>query len=226
MNHPDTDIDFDDRAEHPGLGARVRATMAVWLHVAGNHLGRTREWARHQPPAHLATGAGLVLAGLVVAWLVLWLLAAVLSGLIGWISGSTTAPPAPAPPAAETPPGWVRDLAGTGLWDQLTHTLLGYAARHAPAAGMTPPVLLGTWVGIGVLLLLAAWWHHQRLLALPLFWAWTTATCLVLWTHTPGASPVPAVLAAALAALISTVPWTTLPVTALITLAYLPLPLP
>lgn len=196
----------------------------VWpsLHTAGirtqHHTQRAYAWARAQPRqrwGEIALGTALLaLALLLITWGI--------SSVIGWLAPAPPPPP-PARPASHQPPHWLVAVNNVGLWHQIGNTLSGYAAQNASAAGMPAWMLLTSWTAIGGMLLLGSWFATKRFGIATLAWCvWLAATAWVLWTHTPGGSPVPAVLATALGVTAAAVPFSTPLIAAFVVLGIAP----
>ena len=200
-----------DTADHPRTSTasrwhRFRTGMRTAGHYCRRHAERAWVWAQAQPRHRW----GEIAVGTALAVLALALLFWTLSSVLG---GSEPAPPPPPPPAAgadQPPPRWLAEVNHVGLWHGIGHTLTSYAADNAPAAGMPPWLLLSTWSAIGGLLLLGSWFATKRFgIATAAWCVWLAATAWVLWTHTPGGSPVPAVLTAACGVTAAAVPIST-----------------
>ena len=202
--------DESDTAEQSRIPTPSRwHRFVVGLRRAGRHCRRHAQqawaWAQAQPRHRWGEIAGGMALGVLVLALLFWALSSVLGG------SEPAPPPPPQPPVAhQPPPRWLAEVNHVGLWRGIGHTLAGYAADNAPAVGMPPWLLLSTWAAIGGLLLLASWFATKRFgLATAAWCVWLAATAWVLWTHTPGGSPVPAVLAAALGVTAAVVPLST-----------------
>lgn len=188
-------------------------------HRGRQQAGRAYRWARSQSRERwleIAGATAMLAFGLL---LLFW----VISAVISWFTPAPPPPPAPAPAPHQPPPRWLTEVNHVGLWRGIGHTMQTYAAQNAPAAGMPPSILLATWAGMGIFLLLGSWWANKRFGISTLAWcAWVGATAWVLWTHTPGGSPVPAALAAALGVTAAAVPISTPFIAAFVVLGLAP----
>lgn len=203
----------------PDLQLRVRTALAHGWHTTRQHLTGTWQWVQDQPRSRVLTLLGAGLAVLPAVLSLGWLLS-LLTALLGWLFTSSETPPppapAPAPPAPSTPNPLVIDLTQVSLWGRLWHAVDGYAHQQAAAAGMAPWLLLAIWGAVGLMVLLAAWGWRRSGIGTLAWWGWLAATAVVVFQHTPGHSPSPAVLVAALGVAISVLPWTVLPITGLV----------
>lgn len=195
---------------------RVLARVDRVVGWTASHVRETREWMRDQPPARLITLALGALAAVIGAWLLLWLLVSILSAAAGALFGADeAAAPAPAP---KPPPAWLAEIQHVGLWDRVFASVSAYADSAGPAAATPGWLLLAIWVGIGVAALLGSWLGTggRWLVTTLVWWGWLAASAWVIWTSTPAANPVPAVLIVALGVLIAAQPWTVLLVAPLV----------
>lgn len=191
------------------LRDRFTETAKAWGRRARRHALATYSWSRRQPPKRLATFAAGILAAAVAAWIILQVLMWLVSGLIQLVFG---------PDTPEPPPQWVVDVQNASLWGTIYRAVTGYAHQHAASVGVPPMTLVGAWAVLGVVLLIGCWWEKRRERALA-WLAWLAATTWVIWTGTPGGSPVPAALAAILGLGLASTPGTVL----LASLLYVPL---
>lgn len=217
---PDT-----ERSTPPATTTRTNRWRHGWDEFAKaadrarHHVHRAYRWARAQPRdrwLEIAGGTAMFALALLLAW---W---AILS-VIGWFTPAPPPPPRPAPVPHQPPPHWLTDVNHVSLWQGIGHTMQTYAAQNAPAAGTQPWLLLATWIVLGAVLLLGSWFANKRFGIATLAWcAWVAATAWVLWTHTPGGSPVPAVLFTALSVTAAAVPISTPFIAAFVVLGIVP----
>lgn len=215
------DQDTVHERDEPSRCRRVGHRLSLAGTWTQHHAQRAYGWVRVQPRERWLEIAAAVamLAG--ALGLLIW----AVSSVIDWLNPDPApAPPPPQPPPQQPPPHWVTAINHVGLWRGIGHLLQSYAEQNAAAAGMPPWLLLTTWIVLGGFLLLGSWFASKRWgLATLAFCAWLAATCWVIWTHTPGGSPVPAVLLAALAMTASVVPWSSLPIAAFVVLGLIPM---
>lgn len=176
----------------------------VWL---GHRVHHTVQWAREQDRSMLAWFWGLAAVAVLLAYAALRLVATLVTGLWSWLFGDTdTAEPAPQPEAGSDVPGWIAGLDQQPLWTGLWDGITGWFAHQADMTGVPMMLLLISWGLAGVLLLLAAGYGGAKLAQDIPWWGWLAATCVLVWTHTPGHSPIPAVLVGTVGVVASTVP--------------------